>query len=216
MDRDASVRPGAAARFDPGRVVVSAGIADGRIVSAAVRSERPRGLSAALAGHPPSEIPDLARRLFALCGLSQATAARYALRAAGAVVPGPAVEAESDALVCERLVEHLRATVMGWSGPVPLSAVERAAVPAALSLAAAPRLDPEALHGSLARLGLADRMAAAGSWAERLLAFAAGLPRLSDRPPDPLSPNDDAAVVAALDRDGDAFAACPCLPGRRP
>lgn len=218
----ARTQAGAAARFDAGRVIVSAALAGGRVVSAAVRSDRPRGLAAALAGRPPAEIPEVVRRLFALCGMSQATAATHALRMAGAALAGPDSSAERDALVAERLVEHLRATAIGWSAAVPLLASERPALPAALSAAATAPVSSAALAAALDQLGFCDGRAGdragwrLGSWADRLLGFVAAGPSLSDPAPDPLSGADDAAVLAALDRDGEAYAARPCLPGRRP
>lgn len=214
MDR-ARVQTGAAARFDAGRVIVSAALAGGRIAAAAVRSDRPRGLAAALAGHAPAQIPDLARRLFALCGMSQATAATHALAMAGAAVAVPAAAAERDALVAERLVEHLRATAIAWSAAVPLTAEERPSLPAALSAASALPVKSAALAASLDRLGLCG-VPRSGSWAERLLGVAVSGPGLANHAPDPLSPDDDAAVLAALDRGGEVFAATPRLPGRCP
>ncbi|NVO17795.1 MAG: nickel-dependent hydrogenase large subunit [Rhodoplanes sp.] len=222
MDR-ARAQTSAAAPFDAGRVIVSAALADGRIAAAAVRGDRPRGLAAVLAGHPPAEIPDIVRRLFALCGMSQATAATHALRMAGAALAEPDAHAERDALLAERLVEHLRATAIGWSAAVPLLASERPALPAALSAAATAPVNAGALAAALDRLGFLDGRRAGGtaggrpgSWADRLLGYAAAGPSLSDQTPDPLSRADDAAVLAALDRDGEGFAATPHLPGRRP
>ncbi|MDC7982873.1 nickel-dependent hydrogenase large subunit, partial [Rhodoplanes sp. TEM] len=63
MDREA--------RIDAGRVIVSIDLRAGRVASATVRSERPRGLATLFVGRAPDAVPDLARRLFALCGLSQ-------------------------------------------------------------------------------------------------------------------------------------------------
>ncbi|RAI37584.1 hypothetical protein CH338_15580, partial [Rhodoplanes elegans] len=191
------------ATLDAGHVTVAATIVAGRIASVSVTSTRPRGLASMFVGRAPAEIPTMARRLFALCGMAQATAARQALRAAGAAIDCPDAEAERDALIAERIAEHLRATVIGWAAAVPLTPTERPVVPAALAAVSGARINASALPPALAALGLAGPRPP-GSWADRLLRFAGSLPRLSAPPPDPLRAADDAAVVTALDRGGDA------------
>jgi coenzyme F420-reducing hydrogenase alpha subunit len=201
-------------RLYAGVVRIAAGLAGGRVATVAVRSERPRGLGAELARHPPAAIPDLARRLFALCGVSQAMAARCALDMAGASVASPSPTAIVQSLAAERVTAHLQATYIDWSAAVPPTPAEAAAIPRALAAAQNPDGGGDALCDIVAGLGM-SAAPRAGSWGHRLLA-AAGDDGTGQPACDPLGPADDARVLAALDHQGEAFAAAPSLPGRRP
>ncbi|BBF93998.1 nickel-dependent hydrogenase large subunit [Blastochloris tepida] len=201
-----------------GHVRIAAIIADGAVIDATVACHRPRGVGAALTRRPAAEIPAIAGRLFALCSVSQSAAARAASAAAGAAVETDDPAETHAALAAERLVEHLRATVLGLGGAVPLTPQEAAAVRTVLAKPHRPARE------ALERLGLGPDAAPlhmqAGaksqSWAGRLMAFAAALDAETPDAVDALTADDDAAVAAALLETGEAFAAAPHLPGRRP
>lgn len=200
--------------LDTGAVRIAATIGDGRVVSAAVRSDRPRGLATVLARHAPAAVPDLARRLFALCGMSQSVAAALALRMAGASVDAPPLDTAMRLLAAERIAEHLQATFIGWGTAVPPDRAEAASIPRALAAMRGTVFRSDALAEALDTLGFSDTIRD-GSWADRLLMHARK-DGADPAVPDPLVAADDAAVLAALDGAGEAFAAAPYLPGRRP
>lgn len=194
---------------DPGRIRIAVTLAAGRIDAVTVACDRRRALTPLLARLPLEAVPAAIGRLHGLCALSQQSAAAAALAAAaGREPPLP----PPGRLAAERLGELLRACLIDFAPRVPPAPTEMAAARAVLAGAAlaAPALAP------LERLGLGAGPAPAGSWAARLLADAAGLGAVEPAPPDPLAAADDAAVLAALDRDGKSFAARPRLPGRRP
>ncbi|WP_250265895.1 nickel-dependent hydrogenase large subunit [Rhodovastum atsumiense] len=195
-------------------VRITAALAGDIVTLADVRSERPRHLAAALARHPASTIPDLARRLFALCGTSQAIAARQALGMAGAEVPVPDPALVLRQLAAERITAHLQATFMGWNTAVPVNPMEAIAMSRALAAVREADIRCDALIEALTALGI-SATPQAGSWGARLLALA-GEDGAAPVRPDPLTAADDAQVLAALDAQGEAFAAVPSLPGRRP
>ena len=201
-------------RIDAGVVRIAADVTDQRVVAGTVFSDRPRGLAAALARHPPAAIPDLAQRLFALCGMSHSVAATRALSMAGAPIAVPSLETTTRLLAAERIGAHLQATFMGWNATVPTTAPETAALSHALALTRALDIEGDALVGALATLGISARPST-GSWADRLLAEA-GNDGSGQGAPDALTAADDAQVLAALDRHEEAFAAAPRLAGRRP
>jgi uptake hydrogenase large subunit len=208
--------------LDTGMIRIAVDIAGGRVVASTVHSDRPRGLAAGLAGQPVVAIPELARRLFALCGTSHAMAATHALAMAGAPIVVPPTATTIRGLAAERITAHLQATFMSWSAAVPLSASETSALSRALSQARRPAVDCDALLGAVAELGLSVRPGAdaetgshASSWAARLLTAASDCDAgcgVSDT----FTAGDDEQIVAALDERGEAFAAAPWLAGRRP
>lgn len=200
-------------RIDAGVVRIAADVRDRRVVAATVSSDRPRGLAAALARHPPGAIPDLARQLFALCGISHAVAATQALSMAGAGIDRPSPQTATRFLAAERIAAHLQATFIGWSTAVPTTIAETAALSRALAATRSPAVDVDGLAVALGALGMASRPWF-GSWAHRLL-IAANDDTGAGRP-DALGAADDDAVLAALDGYGEAFAAAPWLSGRRP
>ncbi|CUU42964.1 Coenzyme F420-reducing hydrogenase, alpha subunit [Blastochloris viridis] len=188
--------------------------------SASVACDRPHRVGPMLTRQAPAEIPVIVGQLFALCSMSQSLAARAALAAAGAAVE-PVDRAEAGArLIAERLVEHVRSTVLGFTDAVPLAASEataaRTAFAAGFRLTAGVGSDLADLAHSLDVLGLGTDVPPSTSWAGRVLAYAAAIEWRDDHTADFLSPDDDAAVVAALIDKGDAFAAEPRLAGRRP
>lgn len=200
--------------LSPGQVRVRARLDGDRLHDISVRAERPRGLARALLARPPTEIPATARRLFALCGHAHAAAAAAALAAAG-LAAGPDDPALPRRLAAERLGEHLRGLLIGWHAFVPPLPDEAAAARAALGALAAAEPEVAPLGAWLAALGLgADAVPPPGSWAARLLADAVAETSFPPLPADPLRPADDAAVLAALEAGGEAFAASPSLAGR--
>jgi uptake hydrogenase large subunit len=201
--------------LDAGVIRIAADVAGGRVIAATVHSERPRGLAAALAEHPPAAIPDLARLLFALCGTSHAIAAMYALRMAGAAITASSAETSVRRLAAERIVAHLQSTFMAWSAAVPTTAAEASALSRVLTAMRGSGVDGDVLITALGRLGITARPQS-GSWAERLLAAAGHGGGGGQGAPDPLGVADDERVLAALDDRGEAFAAAPWLLGRRP
>ncbi|MEO0036012.1 MAG: hydrogenase expression/formation protein HupK, partial [Pseudomonadota bacterium] len=190
---------------DPGRIRIAATLAAGRIDAVTVACDRRRALTPLLARLPLDAVPVAIGRLHGLCALSQQSAAAAALAAAaGREPPLP----PPGRLAAERLGELLRACLIDFAARVPPGPDEMPAARAALAGAAPAR--------ALERLGFGPADPPAGSWAARLLADAAGLGAVEPAPPDPLTAADDEQVLAALDRDGEAFAARPVLPGRRP
>lgn len=207
------------ASFDPGRVAIRLTMTNGELAGAVVACARPRGLASTLLRFPPSEIPAIVGRLFALCGHSQAIAARHAIAAALDAPIGPS-PVELRRLAAERMSEHLRSCLIGWTPAAPASAQELASARQALSVLQRFLADQptnlQDLDEPLAALGLGDAIAPeTTAWSARLIA-AAHDDAFPDVTPDVLTASDDSAVVAALARDGDAFAAMPALPGRRP
>jgi bacterioferritin-associated ferredoxin len=166
--------------------------------------------SAVFIGRDPEQAVALAGRLFSLCPMAQATAARAATGL-------PAAENEARALLAERLAEMLRASLLDWPGaPAPpeeiaalrdvLALLRRSADEAGAQCAAA-------LRDALARLGLgAPRGFCARQMAEALADECAM--KLRPRKLDALTPDDDLPVVEGLWADK-AFSRAPALPGRR-
>ena len=132
---------------------------------------------------------------------------------AGAVIARPSLETATHWLAAERIGAHLQATFIGWSASVPTTAAETAALSRALAAARGAVVDGEVLVEALGALGMTTHPWV-GSWAHRL-ATAAGDEGGEGRL-DALNAADDDAVLTALDRYGEAFAAAPSLPGRRP
>jgi hypothetical protein len=218
--------------FGPGAIVIEAHVADGRICAAAIRSSRPRGMARLFEGRPAPEIPGLAARLFSLCGFSQAVAAALAIGAArGAPPSAQQCAAFEFGLAAERAAEILRGCVLGWPRAEAGPAIDgedvlalRDGLNAARELieaagrapfaAADARANGRRLAEAAVRLGLENGGAVRrNSCFARIAREAAEGDRLPLRAPDALGPQDDADVVAALDRDP-AFAAEPALPGR--
>lgn len=170
-------------------------------------------------GLAPAEAAILAGRLFSLCPAAQSLAAL----AAGEAAAGVAVdESESRArglkLLCERLGEMLRASLLDWPVDGAPASDDVAALREALKLL---RASPEnggdlfpRLGEVAGALGLGDGSGVfARQMAEaRFDSEAAGFPAV---PHDPLRVEDDMAVWDAMTRDA-AFARLPTLPGRCP
>lgn len=203
-----------------------------RARSVRIVSSRPTGFSAALfAGRPMADVPGMVGRLHSLCGRSHATASEAAIAAAQGRDAGEVTAARFDGLVAERLAEHLRSTFAGPGlGQMTVGANAETLAEVRAVLASARGLEAGTLGATgavarirdgVARLGLAidsrGRLRARPrSWAASMLARVG--PATGDvfLAVDPLVPEDDAAVIAALAADPAGFAAAPHLPGRRP
>jgi uptake hydrogenase large subunit len=201
------------------RLLVSA--RDGVVGGVEVVSPR-ADLSPLFVGSLPEEAAVLAGRLFSLCPMAQS----LAVRAAGEAARNIAIdEAEHRArairLLCERLAEMLRASVLDWPGDGPPATANIVYLRDALRLL---RVLPEAsdalellkpLREATDGLGvgapddaerflgarLADALADEPGWA------------LAAETPDHLVADDDAAVWRAMTRDPD-FSRAPSLPSR--
>jgi len=194
--------------LSPGCVRIAASVADGAVIAARVACERPQSLSALFVRHPLDQIPDLIGRLHALCAVSQSLVSRAALVAAGAPLDPVDPALARSRLAAERLVELLRATAIGFADVVTPTPEETRALRQALAAA-------DGVEDALAVLGVGVDPPLPGSWAGRIAACAAEVLWSDDTPIDPLCPDDDETVIAALSEEGEAFALRPALPGRR-
>jgi hypothetical protein len=228
-----------AAAFGPGAIAVSVAVVpepsgEGRVAEVRVASTRPIGYASALfLNRPADEIPGLVGRLHSLCGLSHATAAAAAIAAARGEDWTAVAAARFDGLVAERLGEHLRSSFVGPTG-VPAGEVSREALADLRAVLAATRETIAAVGGTVPRGDAADRVLAGcerlglrldrfgrpewpeGTWAAETLRRAAAESGDRHFPADPLSAEDDAAVIAGLAADPTGFAAAPRLGERRP
>ncbi|CCG39672.1 hypothetical protein [Magnetospirillum molischianum] len=202
-----------------GCVHIAATMAEGAVVAASIACDRPYNIGAVLVRHPLDQIPDLVGRLHTLCAVSQSLAARSALTAAG-VSLGPFDSALAERrLAAERLVELLRATAIGFADVVTPDPNEiqalRHVLAAGSGTLANGTADGAGIEEALAVLGLTEDLPLPESWAGRVTSCAAEILWSDEGVIDPLGPDDDEAVVAALLDAGEAFAARPVLPGRR-
>lgn len=227
--------------FGPGALAVTVVVAsdrgDARVVDVRVASTRPVGFSTALfVNRPADEIPGLVGRLHALCGLSHATAGAAAIAAARGGDWREEAAARFDGLAAERLGEHLRSIFLGPSARAANEVSREALADLRVVLAATRELAAagEAPIDTGARDAAVERARAgterlglvldghgrpwwpSGSWADDVVRRAAGATGDVHLPADPLGPDDDAAVVAALAADPQGFAAVPRLGTRRP
>lgn len=210
--------------FTPGSIDIEVVLSDRRVDAVRIASTRPTHVSGLFVRHVVEEVPTLCRKVFALCGTSHAIAAERAIAAAFERPLDPArLTAHAVGLCAERIAETLRATILG-SGETPAPAAVRD-LRAVLSASRA--LDPSGdaaawpapaatLAEALDRLGLPE---ASGDSDPRsplglLLQAAEAETAFARRPPDALAVSDDFAVIEAVRRGGEAFAAAPSLPGR--
>jgi len=166
--------------------------------------------SAVFVGRTPEEAVALAGRLFSLCPTAHSVAARAATGL-------PPQDNETLALLCERLAEMLRASLLDWPGAAP-SPEEIAALRDTMALLrrlpnASSDADAAALRDALARLGLGVKN---GFFARQMAEAMADEYAMGLRPRriDPLTAGDDRRVVAALWADP-AFSRAPRLPELR-
>ncbi len=171
-------------------------------------------------GLKPEDAAILAGRLFSLCPVSQSLAARTAGDAAlGVMVEAATRRAWTLGLVCERLGEMLRASLLDWPGAAPVSEDMGRLRDALKALRALPEAGaavlPE-LRAATKGLGLGgvdkksffDRQASEARDDESQVVMA-------PREPDFLAAGDNAEIFAAMIRDR-GFSRAPTLPGRCP
>jgi len=192
-----------------GALRIFARVRDGKV--AEVKMSSPRvDPSAVFVGRTPEEAATLAGRLFSLCPMAQAIAARAA---AGL----PAQANETLALLAERLAEMLRASLLDWPGAAAAPetlAVLREILPLLRRIGAEGSGDDAApLRQALARLGLGARDGFCARRMAEALADECAM-KLRPRKTDCLTAADDLLVVAAAWADK-GFSRAPTLPGRR-
>ncbi|WP_374544946.1 nickel-dependent hydrogenase large subunit [Rhodoblastus sp.] len=170
-------------------------------------------------GLAPAEAAILAGRLFSLCPAAQSLAALAAGEvAAGVAVDEREIRARGLKLLCERLGEMLRASLLDWPADGAPASDDIAALREALKLLRAlpenggdlfPRLSEVA-----GALGLGD---GSGVFVRQMAEARADseTTQFSAVPLDPLRVEDDPAVWDAMTCDA-AFARLPALPGRCP
>jgi coenzyme F420-reducing hydrogenase alpha subunit len=189
----------------------------------AVRIESPRGdVAPIFLGKTPAEAAAMAKLLFSLCPASQSLAVEAAGEAALNQTPDPArSHARALRVLCERLGEMLRASVLDWPRDAPPTREEIDALRVSLNvLRAIPDCDESGLslasvEQAARKLGLRDFSQGdtlfARQWAD-VRTDEANLD-LRETEADFLSESDDDAVAQAMmDRN---FARAPVLPGRR-
>jgi uptake hydrogenase large subunit len=171
-------------------------------------------------GLKPEEAAVLAGRLFSLCPVSQSLAARAAGEAAlGAGIDGATQRRRGLGLLCERLGEMLRASLLDWPGATPAPAEILRLREALKALRALPQSGAAVLpdlRAAMDGLGLGD--ANENSFFARQIVEARADEGHWDMLPlaaDFLCAGDDAAIFAAMIRDR-GFSRAPNLPGRRP
>jgi hypothetical protein len=139
-------QPADATGADPaGGLTIGLQLEGDRVGRVTVASRRPTGAARVFVGKDAERVPDLARRLFAVCGNAQGVAAVTALEAARGQLPGPETLAGRTAVVEAELArEHLTRVLAGWAGALGTAvASERAvwarALPGRVEAAAFPR-----------------------------------------------------------------------------
>ncbi len=228
----------------PGALSIAAEIADGRVSSVRVASTRPTNLARLFVRRPAEEAPELAERIFSLCGVSHRVAARRAIAAArGETVCVRREQAETIALLCDRLSGALRSTVIFALGesdaPLadvgairPLSEIfslARDLCVLAFAQSSTIGANRTAMESPIRRicalgadLGLPVRRKGAlaepkkDSLFDPLWRQIAACGGFAANAPDALSGEDDAAILERIRNKGEAFSAAPSLPERRP
>ncbi|PIO96895.1 hypothetical protein [Pleomorphomonas carboxyditropha] len=185
--------------FDPGRITVRFSLTDGVVTEASIGSARPLSLASRFAGRPIEQAVEAVGLVNAVCGVSHAAALTFAAAAAGNRTIGrEEAERWRIRLAAERIAEHLRELVR--LAPVAAFPIVRDALDAARKAA---------------RTGIVgDDIRTIGTAFGLVPDWLPALPG-HPSPPDALTVDDDAAVVAALESDAD-FASRPFLPGRHP
>ena len=170
-------------------------------------------------GLAPQEAAVLAGRLFSLCPVSQSLAARAAGEAAlGVRVDAATLRDRALGLVCERLGEMLRASLLDWPGAAPVSQDVGRLRDALKALRVLPEAGVAVLSGLRAATeGLGLGGANEESFFARQIAEARDDNQvvLAPRAPDFLAAGDDAEIFAAMTLDR-GFSRAPKLPGRGP
>jgi hypothetical protein len=209
-----------------GAISIAALVADERICSVRVASSRPIQLTRLFVGRPAEEVPILAERLYALCGLAHGLAAMLAIAAARGETPRPSSR-RAVAALCESVSETLRSSVaMAAEAGAPVPRPLRELLTSARELATAPNAAcaetaalRERMASAAAALGLSEPEGTRappprGSWFGELWREVEAGDQLAARAPDALGAEDDAAVLDGLRRSGEGFAGAPRIVGR--
>jgi coenzyme F420-reducing hydrogenase alpha subunit len=202
----------------PGHLLLRAALRDGVVEAVEIVSPR-ADPSPLFIGLAPAEAATLSGRLFSLCPMAQSLAAQAAGDAASKKTAG-ATERRARALklLCERLGEMLRASLLDWPAEAAPTQAELTALREALKiLRTLPQAERDAqafarLRQTTDVLGLGD---GSGFFA-RQMAEARGdfeNAELATGTPDALGAEDDAAVWEAMAADA-GFARTPALAGR--
>jgi hypothetical protein len=197
----------------PANLLLRAKLRDSVIVDVDIISPR-ADPSPVFIGLSPAEAATLAGRLFSLCPEAQSLAAQAAGEAALSVATSPAQRgARALKLLCERLGEMLRASLLDWPGDSPPAPEDISYLRQALkALREMSQTDEAPQHIealAAAMLGLNDM------FLRQLAAVQADEAHwdLAAQTPDYLGAADDAAVFAAMIRDA-GFSRAPALPDR--
>ncbi|WP_416068660.1 nickel-dependent hydrogenase large subunit (plasmid) [Rhizobium sp. YTUHZ045] len=200
--------------------------------SVAVAASRPQGLTCMFLGRIADEAPLLAGQVFSLCGFAQSVAARLAtLNATDRAMSDDERIGAGLGLLAERIFETLRALILQWPVPLPVTLAASAGRHLRDALAASQAIIARVKAGKVDRAHLELPV-------ERLTAAAAalGVTREADAPmkgtacaamledvehdhifaghsPDPLTSRDDADVVVRLCTEP-GYASLPHLRGR--
>jgi hypothetical protein len=205
----------------PPNLLLRAKLRDSVVVDVDIISPR-ADPSPVFIGLSPAEAATLAGRLFSLCPVAQSLAAQAAGEAARQAAKWAAMRVKPDAaqhrarvlkLLCERLGEMLRASLLDWPGDAPPATEDILQLREALkALREMPQTDeaPRQIEAlATAMLGLNDM------FLRQLAAVCADETHweLAAQAPDFLGAADDAAVFAAMTRDA-GFSRAPALSGR--
>lgn len=210
-----------------GSIRIDVTVSRGQVCAVALSADRPQGLAQMFVGRNPQEAPQLAGRLFSLCGFAQSTASTLAVAAAkGEPVPDDRRRDLAMGVLAERVFETLRALVMQW----PTNAGARFAAEAApalrKALAASQSIIAGAARGAemaasvttledaAAALGAAEtETPSADTLCGAIRAELRDVDSFPHRAPDGLSPDEDPAVVDLMRREA-GFCTRPHLDGR--
>lgn len=201
-----------------GALQVKAQTKAGRVVSAQILSPRSPLTSRVFLGRRATEAALLAGQLFSLCPVAQSLAAQACVEAAQGFLPDETQRRRRLVrLLCERLGEMLRASVLDWPSSAPPDAASLAALRLAVKDLRVLALESDG--GQLAEVRRAAEILGlfgeAGPLAQQLKAADADVESaLQPRPVDTLTPHDDAQVAEMMAAAPDDFARAPALPGR--
>jgi hypothetical protein len=232
--------PGA---LGPGAISITAEISDCRICSVRVVSSRPTNFTRLFTGRSASEVPNLAERLYSLCGFSHAVAATRAIATARGDTPTIHVaRTESVGLLCERVSENLRSIAVSGAPGGDAFGFDLAAVPvlrrvfslarelmvvaksgpgSSLSSHATMRRLAQSILGGVKELGVSTPQASVdappgNSWFGNLWSESESDQSFAASVPDALEPDDDDAILCALRAESQFFPSRPSLWGRIP
>lgn len=210
-----------------GSIRIDVTVSRGQVCAVALSADRPQGLAQMFVGRNPQEAPQLAGRLFSLCGFAQSTASMLAVAAAkGEPVPDDRRRDLAMGVLAERVFETLRALVMQWPTNAGARFAAQAAPALRKALAASQSIIAGAARGAemaasvttledaAAALGAAKtETPSADTLCSAILAELQGADSFPHRAADALSADEDPAVVDLMRREA-GFCTRPHLAGR--